>query len=201
MFNVLRACVRSGTSQVPSPFGKCCLSVGLIEIRQQSMRGLAPAHSRSAWSTCDVSEARLRGHVEKKLSSAKPYKIRRRSAMGRTSAMLMPCGLACGLGQAESRARFGNLCFSIELVEIRQQSIQGLAPARSKSKLSTCDASEASRRGHVEKCALRQAVSNPTTVGNGSDLCLVNAVWACLRFGTSQNQSPPWKMLPHKRAD
>ena len=71
--------------------------------------------------------------------------------MGPTSAMFMPCGLACALGQAKSRARLGNVCFSIGLIEIRQQSIQGLAPAHFKSELGTCDASEASLRSHVEK--------------------------------------------------
>ena len=39
----------------------------------------------------------------------------------------MPCGLACGLGQAKSRARVGKCCISIGPIEIRQQSIQDLA--------------------------------------------------------------------------
>ena len=131
--------------------GKCCLSLGLIEISQQSIQDLGLAHSKCEWCAWDTTETSLRGHVEKKQPSARPYEIRRRSVMGPTSAMFMPCGLACALEQAKSRARLGNVCFSIGLIEIRQQSIQGLAPAHFKSELGTCDASEASLRSHVEK--------------------------------------------------
>ena len=128
-----------GHAKSRARLAKCCLSIRPIEIRTQSMPELAHAHSRHDWSTYALSEARCRCHAEKNEPSVELYKIRRRSAMGRTSVGLIPCWIACALGRAESRARLGKCCRAIKLIENRQQSIQGLTPAQSRSIWCACD--------------------------------------------------------------